>query len=200
MSILFVGADYDLILEIRGSFSSKEIIGYTSNIDHFYKEIPYFGSLRDKSELDPQTKLIIATSDIVFRKFVVSQWSENITEYVSDKAIFIGKIKVQMGTTISMNSFVSGGCTIGMMSSIGAFCRLHHGSIVGDYCVISPGSTLLGDSEVASECFVGANATILPRVKVSNNCIIGAGSVVVEDTQPFGVYAGNPAKLIRLIC
>jgi len=50
VSILIIGADYDLILEMREHFSSKEIIGYTSNTNHFYTEIPYFGSLRDKSE------------------------------------------------------------------------------------------------------------------------------------------------------
>lgn len=198
MSILIAGADYDLLLEVLQQFSREEILGYTSNVDHFYKELPYLGDLRDRNQLDPQTKLIMASSDIAFRKFMASRWSNFMTEFVSTTATFLTQVELRMGTTIGMHALVSGNCYIGMMSSIGAFARLHHGSVVEDYSVISPGSTLLGDSRVSFQCIVGANATVLPKVTVANNCIVGAGAVVVKNTQPFGVYAGNPARLIRM--
>ncbi|PYL24401.1 MAG: UDP-3-O-(3-hydroxymyristoyl)glucosamine N-acyltransferase, partial [Verrucomicrobia bacterium] len=43
---------------------------------------------------------------------------------------------------------------------------------------------------------VGTNATILP-VTICDNVVIGAGAVVTNDITAPGVYAGNPARLLR---
>ena len=45
---------------------------------------------------------------------------------------------------------------------------------------------------------IGSNATILP-VKICDNIVVGAGSVVTKDLIKKGIYAGNPAKLLRRI-
>lgn len=51
-------------------------------------------------------------------------------------------------------------------------------------------------TRVGSHVSIGSNATILP-VTICDHVVIGAGSVVTKDiTQP-GIYAGNPARLIR---
>jgi len=42
------------------------------------------------------------------------------------------------------------------------------------------------------------NSTILP-IKICDNVVVGAGSVVTKDIDEPGIYAGNPAKLIRKI-
>ena len=43
---------------------------------------------------------------------------------------------------------------------------------------------------------IGSGVTILP-VKITKGCVIGAGSVVTKSLKVKGIYAGNPAKLIR---
>lgn len=51
-------------------------------------------------------------------------------------------------------------------------------------------------TRVGNHVSIGSNATILP-VTICDHVVIGAGSVVTKDiTQP-GIYAGNPARLIR---
>jgi acetyltransferase-like isoleucine patch superfamily enzyme len=52
-------------------------------------------------------------------------------------------------------------------------------------------ATLIGDY-----VSIGSNATILP-VSICSYSVIGAGSVVTKDITVPGVYAGNPAKLVR---
>jgi len=49
---------------------------------------------------------------------------------------------------------------------------------------------------VGNHVSIGSNATILP-VSICNDAVIGAGSVVTKNITVPGVYAGNPAKLIR---
>jgi len=43
---------------------------------------------------------------------------------------------------------------------------------------------------------IGTNATILP-VTICDQVVIGAGAVVTKDISEPGIYAGNPARLLR---
>ena len=53
-------------------------------------------------------------------------------------------------------------------------------------------------TKIGDNVLIGSNSTILP-VSIISDCIIGAGSVVTKDLKIKGVYAGNPARLIRKI-
>ena len=102
---------------------------------------------------------------------------------------------------------------------IGKFCRVQsHAFIcelvsIGDYCFISHGVKFVNDlfslgkpaggdkslwrpTRVGSHVSIGTNATILP-VTIADHVVIGAGSVVTKDLREPGVYAGNPAKMLR---
>lgn len=46
--------------------------------------------------------------------------------------------------------------------------------------------------------WVGGQAIILPNVSIGKGCIIGAGSVVNTDIPDYSIYAGVPAKLIKM--
>lgn len=56
---------------------------------------------------------------------------------------------------------------------------------------------LKGDTVVGNDVWIGQNVTILPGVNVGDGVIIGLNSTVASDLEPYGVYAGNPARLIR---
>ena len=56
---------------------------------------------------------------------------------------------------------------------------------------------LKGDTVVGNDVWIGQNVTILPGVNVGDGIIIGLNSTVASDLEPYGVYAGNPARLIR---
>jgi acetyltransferase-like isoleucine patch superfamily enzyme len=50
---------------------------------------------------------------------------------------------------------------------------------------------------VGSDAWIGSNCVIM--ADLGSRCVLGAGSVVVKAAESCGVYAGNPAKLIREI-
>jgi acetyltransferase-like isoleucine patch superfamily enzyme len=51
-------------------------------------------------------------------------------------------------------------------------------------------------TKVGDGVSVGTNATILP-VTICDRTVIGAGAVVTRNITEPGIYAGNPARLLR---
>lgn len=52
---------------------------------------------------------------------------------------------------------------------------------------------VLGD-----DVWLGHNAVIMPGVCIGTGAVIGAGSIVTKDVPPYSIFAGVPAKLIRM--
>ena len=46
---------------------------------------------------------------------------------------------------------------------------------------------------------VGTNAIVLPGTTLREGVLVAAGSLIMGDTVPWGVYKGNPAKLVKVI-
>jgi len=59
-------------------------------------------------------------------------------------------------------------------------------------------TSLWRSTQIGSKVSIGSNATILP-VDICDGVVIGAGAMVTKDITKLGVYAGNPARLIRAL-
>jgi acetyltransferase-like isoleucine patch superfamily enzyme len=44
---------------------------------------------------------------------------------------------------------------------------------------------------------LGVNCSVLPGITLGEGTIVGANSVVTQDTEPWMVYAGTPARPIK---
>ncbi len=49
---------------------------------------------------------------------------------------------------------------------------------------------------VESDVWIGRGATILSGVNLAQGTIIGAKAVISKSTEPYGIYVGNPGKLV----
>lgn len=61
-----------------------------------------------------------------------------------------------------------------------------------EYPLSTPAVTRIG-----SDVWIGDSAIVLSGVSIGNGAVVGAGSVVTKDVPPYGIAAGNPARLIR---
>lgn len=52
---------------------------------------------------------------------------------------------------------------------------------------------------IDDDVWIGANVTVLPGIKIGRCSIIGAGSVVINNVEPYSIYAGVPARKIRCL-
>ena len=102
-------------------------------------------------------------------------------------------VKIGKDTRVQSHSFICSGVTIGKN------CFISHGVFFTNdkFKKGGPSGTKNFLQTVLSDnVSIGSNATILP-VKICDKVVIGAGSVVTKDILKPGIYAGNPAKLIK---
>jgi acetyltransferase-like isoleucine patch superfamily enzyme len=115
--------------------------------------------------------------------------------------VFVGPfVEITKGVSVGDNTKISSHSFICELVSIGKNCFIGHGVMFTND--LFKNGKLGGRIEnwfstnIEDDVLIGSNSTILP-VNIIAGCVIGAGSVVVSDCKIKGVYAGNPAKLLR---
>ena len=115
---------------------------------------------------------------------------------------FIGPfVEIQKKVKIGNNTKVQSHTFICELVEIGNNCFIGHGvmfinDLFSDDRPAGGNKELWRSTKISNNVSIGSNAAILP-VKIAQGSVIGAGSVVTKDIEIKGVYAGNPAKLIR---
>jgi len=56
---------------------------------------------------------------------------------------------------------------------------------------------ITGEIVLEDGVWIGAKAIVCPGVKCGSHSILTVGSVATKDLEPYGIYQGNPAVLIR---
>ena len=107
---------------------------------------------------------------------------------------------------IGKGSFVNHGCffDLGGDITIGDNCAIamNVSFINGTHEILHNDTKIWGGQfcepiVVKNGCWLCANSVILPGVTIGEGTIIAAGSVVINNCEPFCLYAGVPAKKIK---
>jgi acetyltransferase-like isoleucine patch superfamily enzyme len=140
--------------------------------------------------------------DVSFGKSVVVVRPVNLYECTIGDSCFVGPfVEIQKGVSIGNRTKIQSHTFICELVSIGDNCFIGHGVMfIND--LFRDGGPANGDTskwaetKIADQVSIGSNATIMP-VSICSNVVIGAGAVVTKDISIPGIYAGNPAKLLR---
>ena len=115
---------------------------------------------------------------------------------------FIGPfVEIQKDVVIGKHTKIQSHSFICELVEIGDHCFIGHGVMFINDLFAEGGpaqgnKALWKSTKIGNQVSVGSNATILP-IKICDNVVIGAGAVVTKDILMPGVYAGNPARLIK---
>lgn len=126
----------------------------------------------------------------------------NLYECEIGDGCFIGPfVEIQRGVVIGARTKVQSHSFVCELVTIGADCFIGHGvKFVND--LFATGGPARGDrslwrsTRIGTGVSIGSGAVILP-VNVCDGVVIGAGAVVTRDIEHPGIYAGNPARLLR---
>jgi acetyltransferase-like isoleucine patch superfamily enzyme len=114
-------------------------------------------------------------------------------------------LRVGSGSGMGTHGFFgcAGGIEIGIDTIFGNFVSLHsenHNFEDQNIPIKYQGVNRIG-IKIGSNCWIGSKATVLDGAVIEDGCIIGAGSVVTKGICKMnGIYAGVPAKLIKMRC
>jgi acetyltransferase-like isoleucine patch superfamily enzyme len=146
----------------------------------------------------------VAIRDVRFGDDVVVVQPVNLYECEIGDGSFIGPfVEIQRGVVIGKGCRIQSHAFICEMVTLGDHCFVSHGAVfINDRFV--DGGPAGGDRTkwrqtiVGSNVSIGSNSTVLP-VSICDNVVIGAGAVVTKDIDQPGIYAGNPARLLRTL-
>lgn len=122
-----------------------------------------------------------------------------------------GWLTVGRATTLGPDFYLNTGK---MNVSVGSFCMVaanfvaqsdrHSLSHITSFCMRKGAFRFFGadcDKQetviLENDVWLGEGVSAMPGVVFRDGCVVGSGSVVTKSCEPFGIYAGNPAKLIR---
>jgi acetyltransferase-like isoleucine patch superfamily enzyme len=126
----------------------------------------------------------------------------NIYQCVIGDDCFIGPfVEIQKSVTIGHRTRIQSHSFICEMVEIGNDCFVGHGVVFINDPFTKDGPAhgrkeLWRPTRIGNHVSIGSNATVMP-VTICDGTVIGAGTVVTHDISVPGVYAGNPARLLR---
>lgn len=141
-------------------------------------------------------------ADVVFGTNVVVCRPSNLYGCIIGDDVFIGPfVEIQRAVRIGRGTRVQSHAFICELVTIGTDCFVSHGAMFVNDTFANGGPargdrTLWKPTTIGNNVSIGTGATILP-VSICDNVVIGAGAVVTKDITVPGVYAGNPARLLR---
>lgn len=123
-----------------------------------------------------------------------------LISYVSSKASVFPEV-----SNIGDNCFILEDNTIQPFSVIGnnvvlwSGNHIGHHSVIKDHVFFTSHVVLSGHCIVESYSFCGVNATIKDGLHIGEGSLIAMGACITRNTEPWGVYRGNPAKKSKVL-
>jgi acetyltransferase-like isoleucine patch superfamily enzyme len=146
---------------------------------------------------------------------------------VSDKASIYNPETIVLGDHSRIDDFcvISGRVAIGKYVHVAPFCLVaggEKGVFMDDFSGLAYGVQIFSQSDdysggsltnptvsdkfkneskaairIGRHVIIGASSMVFPGVDLAEGCSVGAMTLVNKSTQPWGVYAGNPARRIK---
>ncbi len=143
----------------------------------------------------------VAIRNVVRGENVVIYEPVNLYDCELADDVFIGPfVEIQGHTRIGKGSKIQSHTFICEYVTLGERCFIGHGVMFANDMFRegkpNPNRESWGRIVVGNDVSIGSGATIL-AVSIADGVVIGAGSVVTKSLTEKGVYAGNPAKLLR---
>jgi len=147
------------------------------------------------------TVLQSAIRNVTCGENVVIYEPANLYDCILGDNVFVGPfVEIQGHTRIGQGSKIESHSFICEYVTLGERCFIGHGVMFANDMFRdgkpNPDRESWGHIVIGNDVSVGSGATIL-AVTICDGCVIGAGSVVTKSLHEKGVYAGNPARLLR---
>ncbi len=176
-------------LEVGYNLEGFKILGSLKDIQKFIREGFYFINVIYR--IDGQDSRIKLFED---HNIPESQ----LATFIHPTAYVAQNITLGPGCVVMPNVSISPGAKFGKCCLIMVSTTIGHNTTIGDHCHFAANSCVGSCVEIGKGSHVGLNATIREDVKMAEYSTIAMGSLLLENIGEYEVWAGVPAKLLRM--
>lgn len=206
--IILIGGGGHCKSVIEASLSSgRNIIGVLDLAENIGKEvlpgIKVIGSDDDIAKYCNDALFVITVGhikDSSLRRKIAQKVSDNdgeLTTIIASTANVSRFATLGCGTVVLHGAMVNAAAKIGENCIINTLCNIEHDASVGEFSHISTGAMVNGDCKVGSDIFLGSQSVMMNGSSICDGAVIAAGSFVRKTLKIKGIYAGNPAILMK---
>lgn len=184
--------------------SSHEVVAFSVNRDYLPGESVFRGlpvvAFEDVQDIYPPSEyLFFAPMSPKHMNRDREEIYNAIKEKGYDCISYVSSKATTFGNEIGDNCFILEDNTIQPFTKIGNNVVLWSGNHIGHHSVIHDHVTftshvvMSGHCNIGSHSFFGVNSTLRDGLRIAEGTFVAMAAAVVQDTEAWGVYKGNPA-------
>lgn len=186
-------------LEVAGFLNDRTLVG--EKIDLF----PVIGKIEDAQRLLAEGYWFINT---IFRidgnreRIALFESLEipddRLATFVHPMAYVAPSVELGPGCVILPNVSMSPATKLGKGCLMMAGSMMGHDNVVGDFCHIAAQAAVGSYLSIGKGVHIGLNATIHEYMTIGDYATLGMGAVLKHDIGEGEIWAGNPARFLRM--
>lgn len=170
--------------------------------DNFYQPGKILGvEVIPRSSFNPSFyRVVVAVGDPKTRKHIVETVLPKNTEYqtlIHPSATVSPWVEIGEGSIVTAGTILTCNIQLGKHTHINLNSTIGHDCNIGDYFTTAPAVNISGGCNFNECVYIGTNAAVRDKINICESVTIGMGSVVINNIEESGIYAGIPAKKIR---
>lgn len=124
---------------------------------------------------------------------------DNLTTFIHPTAYVAPNVKIEAGTVIMPYVMISSKASIGMNTLIMTGATIGHNTVLGEFNHIASQAVVGAHIKMGVGVNIGLNATVREYLTIGNFVTLGMGGVLTKNINDEEIWAGNPAKFLRMI-
>lgn len=186
-------------LECAGFLNDRTPIG--EKIDDY----PVVGTLADVKKFRDEGYLFINTIlRIDNQRERLNMFAElgledkHLASFVHPMAYVAPNVVIGAGTVIMPQACVSPGTKFGRGCLVMVAATIGHDNVFGDFCHVAAQACVGSYLKIGVGVHIGLNCTIRENLTIADYATVGMGAVLTKDVGEREIWAGNPAKFLRI--
>ncbi len=175
-------------LETGSDLEGDPVLGGLSDIPRFIEEGYFF--LNVIYRIDGQDYRID-----LFEKLNIPE--THLATFIHPLAYVSPDVELKPGCVVMPQAAISSGVTFGKCCIVMVCASIGHNTFIEDHCHFAAQSCVGSCVTIKRGAHVGLNATIRENVVLAEYSTLAMGGVLLENTEPFEVWGGVPARFLR---
>lgn len=186
-------------LEVAGFLNDREPIGKTLDLFPVIGRVDDVRRLLDEGYWFINTILRIDGNRERIAMFeALDLPDDRLATFVHPMAYVAPSVQLGPGCIIMPNVSMSPATRLGRGCLMMAGAMMGHDNVVGDFCHIAAQAAVGSYLRIGKGVHIGLNATIHEGFTIGDYATLGMGSVLKHDIDEGEIWAGNPARFLRM--